>query len=86
MQASVRGGVVLIDEASLVGTRDMLKLFDIGDNVGARIVLVGDKRQHRSVSAGEPLKLLEQRAGVPVAEVTEIVRQEKGDYRRQRRR
>ena len=25
-------------------------------------MLVGDKRQHRSVSAGEPLKLLEERA------------------------
>jgi hypothetical protein len=45
-------------------------------------VLVGDKRQHRSVSAGEPLRLLEQRAGVQVSEVTEIVRQEHGDYRK----
>ena len=41
----------------------------------ARLVLVGDRQQHRSVSAGEPLKLLEERAGLPVAEVTEIMRQ-----------
>ena len=81
MQESVRGGVVLVDEASLVGTRDMLKVFDVTGTVGARVVLVGDKRQHRSVSAGEPLKLLEERAGVPVAEVTKIVRQEEGNYR-----
>jgi conjugative relaxase-like TrwC/TraI family protein len=82
MQESVRGGVVLVDEASLVGTRDMLKVFDAAGTVGARVVLVGDKRQHRSVSAGEPLKLLEERAGVPVAEVTKIVRQAEGNYRK----
>lgn len=80
MQEEARGGVILLDEASQVGTSDMLRLFDIARDVGARIVLVGDRRQHRSVAAGEPLRLLEQRAGLPVAEVTEILRQS-GDYR-----
>jgi conjugative relaxase-like TrwC/TraI family protein len=81
MQQSIGGGLVLVDEASLVGTRDMLRLFDIVRDQEARIVLVGDKRQHRSVSAGEPLKLLEERAGIRPAEVTDIVRQQ-GDYRK----
>jgi conjugative relaxase-like TrwC/TraI family protein len=81
LQASVRGGLLLVDEASLVGTRDMLRLFDIVRDEKARIVLVGDRRQHRSVSAGEPLKLLEQRAGIRAAEVTQIVRQD-GDYQK----
>jgi ATP-dependent exoDNAse (exonuclease V) alpha subunit len=45
------------------------------------VVLVGDRRQHRSVTAGEPLKLLEDRAGLRVAEVTEILRQQ-GDYKK----
>ena len=45
------------------------------------MILVGDRRQHRSVTAGEPLKLLEEKAGLPVAEVTEILRQE-GDYKK----
>ncbi len=80
MQESARGGVMLVDEASQLGTRDMLQLFDIGREDEARIVLVGD-RQHRSVTAGEPLKLLEEKAGLQVAEVTEIVRQE-GDYKK----
>jgi conjugative relaxase-like TrwC/TraI family protein len=47
-------------------------------NIGQKAAV----RQHRSVSAGEPLRLLEERAGVPVAEVTEIVRQEEGDFRK----
>jgi conjugative relaxase-like TrwC/TraI family protein len=81
MQGAIGGGVLLVDEASLVGTRDMLRLFDIAGEQHARVVLVGDKRQHRSVSAGEPLKLLEERAGVRPAEVSQIVRQD-GDYRK----
>ncbi len=80
MQASVAGGVVLVDEASLLCTRDMARLFDIAKEVSARVVLVGDVNQHRSVAAGEPLRLLQERAGLPVAEVTEIQRQG-GDYK-----
>jgi hypothetical protein len=79
MQERARDGVVLVDEASLLSTDDMLKLFDAAAAVNGRVVLVGDTRQHRAVAAGEPLKLLERKAGLPVAEVTEIVRQA-GDY------
>jgi conjugative relaxase-like TrwC/TraI family protein len=80
MQLSASGGVILVDEASQLGTRDMSALFQIAEAVGARVLLVGDRRQHRSVTAGEPLKLLEDKAGLRVAEVTEILRQD-GDYK-----
>jgi conjugative relaxase-like TrwC/TraI family protein len=81
LQESARKGVILVDEASLLGTRDMLRVFDVAERIEARVVLVGDCQQHRSVSAGEPLKLLEERAGLPLAEVKEIMRQS-GDYRK----
>lgn len=81
MQEAARNGVILVDEASQLGTRDMLRVFDVADRVGARVLLVGDRRQHRAVLAGEPLKLLEEKAGLPVAEVTEILRQQ-GDYKK----
>ncbi|MCX7392563.1 MAG: relaxase domain-containing protein [Planctomycetales bacterium] len=81
MQQSVRNGVILVDEASLLGTRDMHKLFTVAEELNARVLLVGDRRQHRSVTAGEPLKLLEENAGLPVAEVTDILRQQ-GDYKK----
>ena len=51
------------------------------ERLNARVLLVGDRRQHRSVTAGEPLKLLEETAGLKVAEVTEILRQQ-GDYKK----
>lgn len=80
IQASARNGVILVDEASQLGTRDMLAVFSVAEEVNARVVLVGDRRQHKSVTAGEPLKLLEDRAGLPVAQVTDIMRQS-GDYK-----
>ena len=58
----------------------MLGLFDTAQSVDARIVLVGDRAQHRAVAAAEPLKLLEDKAGLPVAQVNEIMRQS-GDYK-----
>jgi conjugative relaxase-like TrwC/TraI family protein len=81
MQETARSGVILVDEASQLGTRDMLSIFETAERLNARVVLVGDRRQHRSVTAGEPLKLLEDTAGLKVAEVTEILRQ-KGDYKK----
>ncbi|MBS0207749.1 MAG: relaxase domain-containing protein [Planctomycetes bacterium] len=82
MQEAVRGGVLLVDEASQLGTREMLRLFEVAEMANARVVLVGDRRQHRSVTAGEPLKLLEETAGLKVAAVTQILRQEAADYRK----
>ena len=81
MQESARNGVILVDEASQLGTVDTAKLFDVAERLNARVVLVGDRHQHRSVTAGEPLKLLEERAGLRVVEVSEILRQQ-GDYKK----
>ncbi len=81
MRQAASGGMILVDEASQLGTRDMLKVFEVAEKVRARVLLVGDRKQHRSVTAGEPLKLLEERAGLKVAEVTEILRQ-RGDYKK----
>jgi ATP-dependent exoDNAse (exonuclease V) alpha subunit len=53
----------------------------VAEGVNARVLLVGDRRQHRSVTAGEPLKLLQENAGLKVAEVTDILRQQ-GDYKK----
>jgi conjugative relaxase-like TrwC/TraI family protein len=81
MQEAARAGVIIVDEASQLGTRDMLKIFEVAESVKARVLLVGDRRQHRSITAGEPLRLLEEKSYVPVAEVTEILRQG-GNYKK----
>ncbi len=63
MQESARNGVILVDEASQLGTVDTAKLFDVAERLNARVVLVGDRHQHRSVTAGEPLEALEEQGG-----------------------
>lgn len=75
LQAQVRGQVILVDEAGQLGTRATARLFGLAGKLGARVILVGDRRQHGSVERGAALRLLEEKAGLPVAEVTDIRRQ-----------
>ena len=69
------GSVLVLDEASMVSTAEMELLMRIAERFRiARLVLVGDRRQLRAVSAGEPFRAL-QEAGVATAEMEEILRQ-----------
>ena len=70
-----RGGVIWVDEASLVGTKSMAALFDKAKEIDARVVLMGDKRQMGSIERGSSLRVLEDIAKLPVAEVADIRRQ-----------
>src|SRR5262249_3680959 len=80
MQRQAAGQVIWVDEAGMLDTRTLAALFDVAERIDGRGILMGDRRQHGSPSAGSPLKLLEQEAGVPVVAVTEIMRQ-KGNYK-----
>jgi len=80
LQQEVRGQVVWVDEAGLLGSRTMVQLFDLAERLEARVILSGDRRQHGSVERGSALKLLEEDAGLVPAEIREIRRQ-KGDYK-----
>lgn len=80
VQERARGQVLWIDEAGLVGSRTMAKVFDLAERIDARVVLSGDRRQHKSVERGSPLRLLETEAGIVPAEVRDIRRQ-RGTYR-----
>ena len=79
-QELARGNVVWVDEAGLLGGRDAARLFRLAVELNARVVLAGDRFQHRSVSRGSVLELLEKEAGLVPAEVTTIRRQS-GRYR-----
>ncbi len=81
MQAGVTDGFIWLDEAGLVGTQSLVKLFDVAERLNARVVLSGDKRQMASVERGSALHVLESIAHLPAAEVTEIQRQKPRDYR-----
>jgi conjugative relaxase-like TrwC/TraI family protein len=67
--------VWIIDESSLLGTRQMNALLHKARDAGAgRVVFVGDQRQHHAIEAGRPIQQMQQ-AGMPVARLQTIRRQ-----------
>ena len=69
------GTVLVVDEASMVGTAQMAALLRIARTLEvARVVLVGDTRQLRAVDAGQPFRVL-QKAGMATAVMDEVLRQ-----------
>jgi conjugative relaxase-like TrwC/TraI family protein len=81
MQESIKGQVIWVDEAGLLGTKDMLALLEVASSNNARLILGGDTRQHASVVRGDAMRVLNTVAGIQAAEVSKIYRQKNEDYR-----
>lgn len=81
MQRGLRNGVLWVDEAGMLGTKDMAALLDIATQQNAFVILGGDTRQHASVVRGDALRVLNTVAGIRTAEVNKIYRQKDQVYR-----
>ncbi|MEQ9297602.1 MAG: MobF family relaxase [Cyclobacteriaceae bacterium] len=81
IQALTKDQVIWVDEAGLLGTRDMADLFEIAKEQNARVVLSGDTRQHTAVKRGDALRILQKLGGLSPATVNRIYRQRTADYR-----
>jgi Ti-type conjugative transfer relaxase TraA len=68
--------VLVIDEAGMVGSRQMQKLTELVEKAGAKLVLVGDERQLQAVDAGGAFKLLQNQLN-SFSELNEVRRQRK---------
>ena len=77
----LRGATVIVDEAGLISNRQGAELFALARRCGARILLVGDSRQHSAVEAGDFLGLLETHSRLRAHELTDIRRQIVAAYR-----
>ncbi len=66
--------VWIVDEASLLGAKIMEKLISKAENSKARLVLVGDTKQHQSIEFGSMFQLM-QDSGMTTYTLDEIVRQ-----------
>ena len=73
--------VLWVDEAGLLGTKDMTDLLELTSQQNARLILGGDTRQHASVARGDALRILNTVAGIKTAEVSRIYRQKNEQYR-----
>lgn len=80
LQRQIQGGVIWVDEASLLGTRTMGQVFGLAEKLNARVILSGDIHQHGSINRGAALRLLETEAGLTPATLKTIQRQ-KGAYK-----
>ena len=72
----------IVDESSLLGTRQVNRLLHKARGARvARIVFVGDQRQHHAIEAGRPLQQMQQ-AGMRVARLDMIRRQRDPELRK----
>ncbi|MBL9171573.1 MAG: relaxase domain-containing protein [Verrucomicrobiales bacterium] len=81
LQLTVKGKVLLVDEASLLSVGQMHDLFSLSKRARCRVVLSGDIRQHHSVEAGDSLRVLAVHAQLHSAQLDEILRQKPKPYR-----
>jgi Ti-type conjugative transfer relaxase TraA len=65
--------VLVVDEAGMIGSRQMERLLSQAEAVGAKVVLVGDPEQLQAIEAGAAFRAIAERVGT--AEITEVRRQ-----------
>ncbi|CUX05031.1 Conjugal transfer protein traA [Agrobacterium fabacearum S56] len=75
-----RGDVFVIDEAGMVGSRQLARFIGEAEERGAKIVLVGDHEQLQAIEAGAPFRAIAEQIGH--VELSGIRRQ-RHDWQRQ---
>jgi len=68
-----KGDVLVIDEAGMIGTRQMERVLSTAKAAGAKVVLVGDPEQLQAIEAGAAFRAIGEWHGA--VEITEIRRQ-----------
>lgn len=68
--------VVMVDEVSLVGTRQFLDLLTLREERGFQLVAIGDQKQCQSVEAGNVIDLVNRALPGSVPEIVTSIRQE----------
>ncbi|WP_198384399.1 Ti-type conjugative transfer relaxase TraA [Roseomonas sp. KE2513] len=72
--------VLVVDEAGMVGSRQMERVLSAAQEAGAKVVLVGDPEQLQAIEAGAAFRALAERHGA--AEIAEVRRQRE-DWQRE---
>ncbi|WP_249741246.1 Ti-type conjugative transfer relaxase TraA, partial [Agrobacterium rubi] len=75
-----RGDILVIDEAGMVGSRQLARIVSQVEARGAKLVLVGDHEQLQAIGAGSPFRAIAERIGS--VELSQIRRQTQ-DWQRQ---
>ena len=81
MQTAARHGRVVVDETSMLGHKDAVRLFKLAEANDLKLIFVGDPMQHGAVSRGALMRILKEYGGVQPFKLSEIMRQENPEYR-----
>jgi conjugative relaxase-like TrwC/TraI family protein len=81
MQTAARRGQVVVDETSMLGHKDAVKLFKLAAQLDLKLTFVGDPMQHGAVARGALMRILTEYGGIKPFRLNEILRQENPDYR-----
>src|SRR5206468_10108445 len=71
--------VLVIDEAGMVGTRQLERVLSLAVEAGAKVVLVGDPKQLQAIEAGAAFRSIHERhGGIEIG----AVRRQRQDWQR----
>lgn len=76
-----KGGVVLVDDADLIGSKTMGQLLNLTEDLGCRVVLMSETRMTKPLDAGDALKILQRDSGIQTFGVKQSQRPT-GHYRK----
>ena len=65
--------VLVVDEAAMIGSRQMDRILKEANNHGAKVIMIGDYRQLQAIEAGAPFRMITENTGKE--ELTEVRRQ-----------
>ena len=77
----LKDAVLIVDEGGLTSNRQGAELLRLAEKYSARVIFLGDSRQHSSVEAGDFLRVLETHSHMKRVELGAIRRQEHQVYR-----
>jgi len=80
-QPSMRGKVLIVDEAGMISGRQMSELLDLSKRYSARLVFCGDTKQIQSVEACDALRVLETESQLKRVRLINVERQKRSAYR-----
>lgn len=67
--------VWVVDEAGMCGSKKILDLMKMAEEAGAKVVFVGDRKQFASIEAGRMFSELQDKAGVEMVVMPDVMRQ-----------
>ncbi|HQZ87422.1 MAG TPA: Ti-type conjugative transfer relaxase TraA [Gammaproteobacteria bacterium] len=68
-----RKDILVVDEAGMLGSRQMARILEVADQGNAKVVLVGDTQQLQAIEAGAAFRAIIEQTGA--LELTEVRRQ-----------